>query len=297
MGVQQLHNNMSTIIMQVKMGTRPMTKDDFTTKWNTMPEHMQQSATTLFERMKKHVGKGDISIPSSFLNVTGMPAFAVTGWDWRRQSVKKQLTREVLPSIQAIMVELEFATTYRPEVLSDPIVWALRSALSKNMSTNQYRTKLELKSANTGSQREWKFWDGVVVPKPTVKMDVSNEEDIQKAQFKTNRRIAAEKVDRDAILKVQKLIASLLIAHVSPDSKSPVAIEVAKATNDLTNVSLTITFHAHPSEVLTLYALTIDGGPSRAGSRWALLLGLLTNTFSGTFTQCISHTSSHLDWE
>ncbi|KAG2367114.1 hypothetical protein BDR07DRAFT_362178 [Suillus spraguei] len=247
-GVQQLHNNMSTIIMQAKMGTRPTTKHDFTTKWNTMPEYTQQSATALFERIKKYVGKGNIDMAPSSLIVTGMPAIVATGWDWRRRSAKKQLTREVLPSIQAIIMELEFAVTYRPEVLSDLLVWKLRSALSENMSTDQHQTKL--KSTNTWSlaiRKKWKFWDRVIVPEPTVKMDMSNEEEIQKAQCETSRRIAAEKADRDAILKVQKLIASLPIAHVSPDKKSPIAIEVAKATNDLTN--------------------------------------------------CISHTSSHLDWE
>ncbi|KAG2344207.1 hypothetical protein BDR05DRAFT_947605 [Suillus weaverae] len=178
--VLQLHNSMALIVMQRKMGTQLRMKDDFITKWKAMPESMHQSTKALYDMMKKLLGKG-----------------------LAPQGIQKHTTQEVLPSIQAIIIENEFADTYQPEILTDHMVWRLCLTLKENMMTSQHH--LKLKSATAGSlanQRKWTFGNRVDVPEPEVEMDLPQNEDTQKAQYKTNHCIVAEKADRDTILKL-----------------------------------------------------------------------------------------------
>jgi hypothetical protein len=232
---------MSAIEMQSVMSDRPTGKVDFPTKWESMPASVKTSTNELFEEMKKHIGRGKIDMAPSAQTKRGMPAIMVTGWDWRRVGIKKNIAREVEPSIRMVQMELHLAKQYRPKVLADPIVWTLRSTLKSAMTAALYQSNLDpVTSGSLGIPKGWTYWDGVDVPKPTVEQEAPNDEEMLRIQHDTNVRIAAEKADRDAILKVVKQITSLKIARATRHKSSEISSDVAEATNALIQVSLTL---------------------------------------------------------
>jgi len=95
-------------------------------------------------------------------------------------------------------------------------------------------------SGSLGILKGWTYWDGVDVPKPTVEQEATNNEEMLRIQHNMNVRIAAEKADRDTILKVVKQITSLKIAHATYHKSSEILSDIAEAMNALIQVSLTL---------------------------------------------------------
>lgn len=233
--VLHLHNAMSAIPMQAKMATRP-TKTNIKETWAATSESTKQKAKVLLETVLKYVGKGDIDVPISAMSTVGMPAFMSTGWDWRRMTVRKNKDRAIDPSIQAIIMELEFAHTYRPELLRDPIIWELRETLRAHIL--HYQTTSSLNPATAGShaqRKDWQWWDGISIPKPSAE-DITNGDTHLSAEEILRRR-GVVTAHRNALLHLVKIITDMPIAHVTPHKDSGIAMHVAYYTNKLVKVS------------------------------------------------------------
>ncbi|KAG0697259.1 hypothetical protein DFH29DRAFT_1003872 [Suillus ampliporus] len=233
--VLQLHNTMSELEMQKKMGERPKTKDEFAFSWVKMSETTKKNMTALYNAIKPLVGKGPKDMPLSSMKVTGMQAVMITGWDWQRKHIQKQITREVLPSIQAIMMEMAFAATYRGDILAEPMIRSLRATLKSIMTAKQKKSRLTSATAGALAQRKtWDYWDGIEAPDEANVEAPEPDEDAQTKLNATRKRLKAEKTDRDAIIKLQGQIMALGISRNTPHKKSPVSQEVADAINILT---------------------------------------------------------------
>ncbi|KAG2353677.1 hypothetical protein BDR07DRAFT_1382925 [Suillus spraguei] len=218
--VLQLHNKMSTASMEETMKQRATTKSAFQTRWKQEPEATKSDSTALYDVMKKYMGEGIIDMPASMMSKTGMRGMMATAWDWKRKAIKKQARREAIPSIQGILMEMNFAATYRPKVLDDPLIWDLRAKLENIINTHHIGSKLRTATAGSlASTKWWTYWD-----------------DTQKQQIEILHRTAAEKADKDAILKVIKSILAMPMSRLTPDKKSPVSSEVAEAINQLKQV-------------------------------------------------------------
>ncbi|KAG2088894.1 hypothetical protein BD769DRAFT_1396185 [Suillus cothurnatus] len=90
-----------------------------------------------------------------------------------------------------------------------------------------------IEECSLGILKGWTYWDGVDVPKPTVEQEATNNEEMLRIQHNMNVCIAAEKADRDTILKVVKQIMSLKIAHATCHKSSEILSDIAEAMNAL----------------------------------------------------------------
>jgi hypothetical protein len=236
--VLHLHNTMSTVLMAATIGGRASNKEEFREQWNDAPVTVVDDANALYNMVKKHLGGGDVDMPVSSLGLPGMHAFMVTGWDWQRKAITKNVAREALPSIQGIFLEMQFAKTYRPTLLEDPIVWELRNELNEIMTAHQPRSKLKVATAGPlAIRKEWSYWDGIKVAQPSENVALTMDEETQQQMLRDNRRLAAEKADCDAIMKIIKQVAVMPIARLNSQKNSGIAIEVADALNELSQVS------------------------------------------------------------
>lgn len=234
-----LHNKISESPLHQMIGKRPSTKDEFVKAWNLMTQDTKTEAKMLYEQHKKYLGVGEIDMPISSLGTPCMHGLLITGWDWRRTSLKKNLSREAEPLFQAMFLELHHVETYRPMLLRDPVVWGLRDTIQQTMTKHFTKTKLKASTAGSlAKPREWAYWDGIKVepPKEDVYIPDEIDADAQAQLVQANRRIAAEQADFDAICKIKKTIKSMAIARLTPLKKSPLTVEVANAINLLTEV-------------------------------------------------------------
>jgi hypothetical protein len=120
-------------------------------------------------------------------------------------------------------------------------IWPSSTALKSAMTAALYPLNLNpVTSGSLGILKGWTYWDGVDVPKPTVEQEATNNEEMLRIQHNMNVRIAAEKADRDTILKVVKQITSLKIAHATYHKSSEILSDIAEAMNALIQVSLTL---------------------------------------------------------
>ncbi|KAG2050858.1 hypothetical protein BDR06DRAFT_1010815 [Suillus hirtellus] len=229
--VLHLHNAMSAIPMQAKMATRP-TKKNFQEKWAATSESTKQKAKVLLDAVSKYVGKGDIDIPVSAMNTVGMPAFMSTGWDWRRLTIRKNRDRSIDPAIQAIIMELEFAQTYRPDLLQDPIIWALRATLHTHILDHQTKSLLNPATAGSLAQRQdWQFWDGINIHKPSGADVIDSDAHLSAEEVLRRRSVVT--AHRNALLHLVKIVTDMPIAHVTPHKDSGIDMHVAYYTNKL----------------------------------------------------------------
>jgi hypothetical protein len=231
---------MSDVSIQDMMGKRPTTKEEFVKAWNEQPKTTQNEAKALYDMAKKHFGVGKIDMPASSMGMKCMHGLLVTGWDWQRPTLKKNLVREAEPLVNAMFLEQAIAERYRIHLLRDAIVWGLRDTLQKSMTKHFPLTKLSVTTAGSlASPREWLWWDGIWVEAPPddVYIPAAIDAEAQAQLVEDNRRIAAEKADYDAIMKVRKTIMSMPIARAAGEKKGKVNVEVAEAINVLTKVS------------------------------------------------------------
>ncbi|KAG1772197.1 hypothetical protein EV702DRAFT_1201585 [Suillus placidus] len=236
-GVLHLHNKMSEPDVQELMGKHPKTKDEFMMVWDAMLATTQNQAKTMYDQHKKFFGFGEIDLPISSMSMPCMHGLMVTRWDWQWATVKKNLPREAEPLVQAMFLEQHIAERYRPRILKDPIVWAIRDSIQKSMMDGIPQSKLKASTAGSLAKRkEWAYWDGITVDEPGEDLEVKDQIDAeaQARLVETNRHIAAEKADYDAILKIRKTIMSMPIARVTFHKKSRLTVEVVDAINQLT---------------------------------------------------------------
>ncbi|KAG1727414.1 hypothetical protein EDB19DRAFT_1833111 [Suillus lakei] len=88
-----------------------------------------------------------------------------------------------------------------------------------------------IKEVDFAGQKEWSYWDGITVPKPSINIELMMDEDTCQGQVETNWRLASESVDRDGIMKVLNQVATLPMARNSVHKNSPPSIEVADVLN------------------------------------------------------------------
>lgn len=230
-GVLHLHNKLSDVDVRSKMGKRPTTKDEFHERWSNISGTVQARAKTMFTDHKEHFGIGKVDMPTSSMGLPCMHALLVTGWDWQRPNIRKNLGREAEPLIQAMFFELDFVKKYRTKILRVSTIWGVRESMRVAMTRAIPQGKAKLKP------KEWTYWDGIKVDQPEDDVESVMDEETQAFLAEENRRLAAEAVDRDSIMKIRKHIYQLKIAHVTYHKNSPLTPEVARAANMLTRVS------------------------------------------------------------
>lgn len=81
------------------------------------------------------------------------------------------------------------------------------------------------------------YWDGITVDKPEDDVDSIIDEETQAFLAEENCCLAAEGVDQDSILKLQKHIFQMKITHMTNHKNSSLTPEVAYTINLLTKVS------------------------------------------------------------
>ncbi|KAG0692494.1 hypothetical protein DFH29DRAFT_1008547 [Suillus ampliporus] len=239
--VLRLHNMMSMVDTQALMNSRPADKKAFKKEWERAPEDSKQSAQALYNLIKPRAGKGPQSMPPSSMKLPGMPAVMATGWDWTRPNSIKNPLREIMPSIQAIMLEGSFVDEYRPEIVNHPAIALVTGPPAKfhgDLSDHDSTTLVPAGSKSTvglGPRKLWNFPDCVEVSPDATSRPLETSEEVQEEQMKTQRRLASEREDREVILKIQKQVANLAIARTARGKKSPLCKEVADALHELVN--------------------------------------------------------------
>jgi hypothetical protein len=247
---------MSTASMQGTMELRPQDKKVFKEQWANASAPLKASTTALKEIIKPHAGKGDVDIPTGSLKMPGMRAMMVTGFDWHKSSVMKNSGRELIPSIEMIMLEVAFVEKYRPQLLGHASIAKFRKELQNIMDANLTRTQLNIVGAGSGGKKSaglstarktWAFWDSVELPDKEGFDDHEMSIELQKEQVWQQELLASQRDDRDTILKMQRQVSNLGLARLYPGKKSPLAKDVADALNKLTEVSRCPHFQVPPN--------------------------------------------------
>ncbi|KAG2355352.1 hypothetical protein BDR07DRAFT_1493281 [Suillus spraguei] len=234
--VLQLNNAMLRIAQT--MDPRPHDKKSF----EAAVGHMHSTETVLCNqliglvqarRQKGVVEPKDLSGES--MAIVGTLALHVTSWDWTSSKMKNYV-RDSTPCVQAIIMERVYAEQYRPQLLADPTIGALRRVFELEL-TEAVRPKQTLTSnRKLVTVKEWKWHDGLTLDKalddPTDVICDMHDEFIQ-AQRRSEERLASETADLAALQKLVNMISNMPGAKASRVPNSDMSADLARPLTDL----------------------------------------------------------------
>ncbi|KAG2353803.1 hypothetical protein BDR07DRAFT_1382821 [Suillus spraguei] len=230
-------NNAMLRIAQT-MDPRPHDKKSF----EAAVGHMHSTETVLCNqliglvqarRQKGVVEPKDLSGES--MAIVGTLALHVTSWDWTSSKMKNYV-RDSTPCVQAIIMERVYAEQYRPQLLADPTIGALRRVFELEL-TEAVRPKQTLTSnRKLVTVKEWKWHDGLTLDKalddPTDVICDMHDEFIQ-AQRRSEERLASETADLAALQKLVNMISNMPGAKASRVPNSDMSADLARPLTDL----------------------------------------------------------------
>ncbi|KAG1755295.1 uncharacterized protein EDB91DRAFT_1242496 [Suillus paluster] len=161
-------------------------------------------------------------------SITGMMALHTTGWDWQSSSIKNT-GRDIEPCMKAIAVECKYMETYRPKLLKDKLVGAIRRLLEVELGSRVRKMQIMDEAGKLRPVQEWVWWDGLTLRSTQLDAEVvlqSLQDNVVRKQQQTQARLVLEQKDREAINKAITYLTNLPCVRASDDSNSLVSHDV-----------------------------------------------------------------------
>ncbi|KAG0704650.1 hypothetical protein DFH29DRAFT_1067848, partial [Suillus ampliporus] len=95
-------------------------------------------------------------------SIGGMMALHTTGWDWQSPAIKNT-ARDIEPCMRAIAVERVYMGTYRPKLLRDKLVGALRRLIEVELGSRVRKLQTLDSAGKLHVVQEWEWWDGITL--------------------------------------------------------------------------------------------------------------------------------------
>ncbi|KAG1726753.1 hypothetical protein EDB19DRAFT_1833324 [Suillus lakei] len=219
--VMRLNNQMTKV--NRRLPARPKDRKAFDIMAAALPDSQKISSNALEQlvgsrRRATTPHAKTRSMMGETLKVTGMMALHVTSWDWLHSSLKNG-NRDILPCINAITMENMYMQKYRPELLRDGPIGALRRLLEVYVNGKLVTGKV------------WKWWDDILLDASqhdTTKVMQSIKNKFTVNQHQTQEKLALETVDRDIITKTVNSITNLALLKVTGSSHSDLSTDITR---------------------------------------------------------------------
>jgi hypothetical protein len=283
--VLTLHNKMVRVIRRGPR--RPNDKTAFNEKYDNLPDGDHIACQALVQMVVTKRGKSlmkrDRDMTKEFTSVAGMMALHATGWDWMSPALKNP-SRDIEPSVRAITMERVHMKGYRPSLLNERHIGALRMLIEIELKARIKKVQT-IGATGLESTQRWVWWDEIVLPESQQDplAIVSNiEQKFVARQHQHQQRLTLESSDRDAITKVINTVAGLSCARATSDKHSLMSADVLKPLKALVEVS------DNDFTSLHLYCAFLRIGNGSMGARMVVLSALAT-VLMAHMRWCIAH--------
>ncbi|KAG2130761.1 hypothetical protein DEU56DRAFT_757826 [Suillus clintonianus] len=228
--VMRLNNTMTRLNRQ--MQPRPKDRKEFDALYDALPaidKITSSGLTDLIGERRKGPAPRTRSMSTEPQRLPGMMALHVTSWDWQHPSLKNSV-RDIAPVVHAITLERLYSERYRPELLRDGTIAALRRMLEMCLADKaiKQQTWVNMKLI---TEKRWKWWDGIILDEsqedPT-KVTRGIHESFAKNAEQTQAKLALETMDREAITKAVSYISNMACAKAGESSHSKLSADVAR---------------------------------------------------------------------
>ncbi|KAG2053956.1 hypothetical protein BDR06DRAFT_1008148 [Suillus hirtellus] len=151
----------------------------------------------------------------------------VTAWDWASPSIKNNM-QDLLPTLQAIILERTHMQHYCPKLLLEPWISALRRLLE--MALARYVQPLQtIGRSGLETKAEWTWWDKLTMSDkqedPQAIIDTIEDESVQE-QHKLEERLMLKQTHTDALQKLVNYVANLPCAKAVSSSDALMSADV-----------------------------------------------------------------------
>lgn len=228
------------IINQTRLTPRAKDKKALVSSFDALPEEEIIASETLTKllqnrRMKANKSRDFSSEPAS---VAGVMSLHTTAWDWLSPTLKNA-ARDIEPCMRAIAVERLYVRTYRPRMLEDKYIGALRRLLEETLTLGVKEVTTIDSQGLLSNKRAWLWWDGLVL-NPTQEAPAALlegiKDDIIKEQRQQQDRLVMENADREAIQKLVTYVSNMTCA-ISACPTTMLSADVVTPLQDLVTVS------------------------------------------------------------
>ncbi|KAG2029471.1 hypothetical protein BDR03DRAFT_1018334 [Suillus americanus] len=206
---------------------RPKDKKELQSKYESLPDIEVMASDTLTTVLMSRRTKGGVrsrDLAMEPQSIAGMMALHTTSWDWLNPALKNG-PRDLDPCMKAIAVERQYLQGYRPKLLRDKLVGALRRLIEIELASRVRKIRvMDPRTKKMYHVKEWVWWDGLTLPStqldPNIILKTLEDNTVNKQQ-QTQARLALEADDRQAI---EKLIAYFTNHQCVRASNDPTAL-------------------------------------------------------------------------
>ncbi|KAG1739081.1 hypothetical protein EDD22DRAFT_959421 [Suillus occidentalis] len=224
------------IVNQTRLTPRAKDKKALVSAFDALPEEdiiASETLTKLLQnrRMKANKSRDFSSEPGT---VAGVMSLHTTAWDWLSPTLKNT-ARDIDPCMRAITVERFYVRTYRPRMLEDKYIGALRRLLEEMLTLGVKEVTTIDSHGLLSNKRAWLWWDGLVLSPtqeaPAVLLE-GIKDDIIKEQRQQQDSLVMETADREAIQKLVTYISNMPCA-ISSCPTTMLSADVINPLQDL----------------------------------------------------------------
>jgi hypothetical protein len=241
--VMRLNNNVTRV--NRKMAGRPNDRKTFDNVVEAFSDGESIASSSLVQLVMKR-RKGPLPVKDMLgesLVTGGMMALHVTAWDWLDVGLKNT-NRDIQPCIDAITMERLHMQSYRPTLLKDTAIGALRRLLEIQLSSHVTKVQT-ISNGKLRTIQKWSWWDGLTLD--SSQQDPSNVTDQLKDTFltkqqQTQERLAMETVDRESIMKLVNYVSNMGASKALDSDHLELSVDVTKPLALLVAVSVASTY-------------------------------------------------------
>ena len=217
-------------------------KKTFEKRFENLPEQEKILTRSLFELLNMRRLKKNRDMRCNPSTIPGVMALHVTAWDWLFLNVKmKNTSRDIMPLVRAITLERSIVKKYRPSLLKEPSIGALRRSLEDTLRACTKERQTIGASGRLVYIQEWTWWDGVELSGDVLTakgiLEKLNADDVRKQQ-QQGERLALEDMDRLAITRVVNLVSGLSCAKATTEGDNVLSMDVVTPLKRLVYVSV-----------------------------------------------------------
>ncbi|KAG2130917.1 hypothetical protein DEU56DRAFT_914675 [Suillus clintonianus] len=201
------------INMKQRVVPRAKDKKELMSAYERLPsgETIASEALTkilMERRMKANKNRDLASQPST---IAGTLALHTTSWDWLSPTLKNA-ARDIDPCMKAIAVERFHISKYRPKMVQDKFIGALRWLLQDTLTRGVTKIQTMDYTGQLVTEQEWKWWDAIVLSPTQEEPDVvlqGIKDTVIREQRQLQERLVLENNDREAIQKLVAYISNM----------------------------------------------------------------------------------------
>jgi hypothetical protein len=225
------------ITSKQRLAPRPKDKKELLSAYDDLPsnERIASEALTKILTTKRMKGNQSRDLASEPQSVAGMLALHTTSWDWLSPTLKNA-ARDIEPCMKAIAFERKYLGTYRPKMLQDRFIGALRRIIEDILTPGVKKIQTINADGKLTSMQTWLWWDGLTLSKTQEPPDAvlrGIKEALIRMQREEKERLVLENQDRDAINKLIGYIWNMSIAHSSSEPNALLSCDVVGPLHDL----------------------------------------------------------------